>query len=135
MENAAQALLIAGGILITIVILSMVVVMFNNLKTIGNAQADKKEVESIAKWNAEWEAYNKNILYGADVLTIVNKANNNNINGDYIEIIIDGVDKKGNTITNENISNYKTEIFECTEVEYNKNSGKISKMAFKLKND
>ena len=79
MENAAQALLIAGGILLAILTLSLIVYMSNNVSTIGSAQAEKQEVERLAAWNAEWEAYNKQVLYGAEVLTVRNKADQNNL--------------------------------------------------------
>ena len=45
MENATQALLIAGGILFAILTLSLVVFLFSNMNTIGTAQANKKDAE------------------------------------------------------------------------------------------
>ena len=78
MDNATQALLIAGGILLAIMTITALVVMFSNAATIQNAQNNKEELERLAKWNAEWEAYNKRLLYGAEVLTVVKKAEQNN---------------------------------------------------------
>ena len=78
MDNAAQALLIAGGILLGILTITMLVYMFSNISNMGNAQNLKQEAERLAAWNNEWEAYNKRLLYGTEVLTVINKAEQNN---------------------------------------------------------
>ncbi|MBO4815768.1 MAG: hypothetical protein J5507_02295 [Clostridia bacterium] len=74
MENAAKALLIAGGILIAIMTLSLVVYAATATKRIEQAQYEKLEAEKLAKFNMEFEAYNKRRLYGLDVITVINKA-------------------------------------------------------------
>ena len=42
MENAAKALLIAGGILIAIIILSMFLMMYNRMTSIQKAQEEQQ---------------------------------------------------------------------------------------------
>ena len=74
MENAAKALLIAGGILIALLILTVLVYAITARNRIEQAEYEKKRVEEIAKFNSEFEAYNKNRLYGIDVITVINKA-------------------------------------------------------------
>ena len=137
MENASQALLIAGGVLLAILTLSMFIFMFGNLNTFGAAEADKKELEQLTAWNAEWEAYNKQLLYGADVLTVVNKAKHNNAEFEEsakyrVDIVIDGKAKSGEVITTSNIAKYKKSVFKCTNVEYSNSTGRINKMVYKL---
>lgn len=78
MDNATEALLIAGGILLGILTITALVYMFNNLSIMGNAQEKREETKRLAEWNSEWEAYNKMQLRGAEVLTVVNKAKQNN---------------------------------------------------------
>lgn len=136
MENAAQALLIAGGILLAILTLSLLVYMSNNVSTIGTAQAQEKEAKRLAAWNAEWEAYDKTRLYGVDVLTVVNKAEQNNADyedSELYEVLI--VDENDNKITAEYITDYKKSIFECIGVEYNNQTGRVNKMTFNLVED
>ncbi len=48
MDNAAQALLIAGGILLGILTITMLVYMFSNISNMGNAQNLKQEAEKIS---------------------------------------------------------------------------------------
>lgn len=74
MENAAKALLIAGGVLFAIMILSLVVYMSTTTTRMAEAQDEKKKVEELNAFNKEYEAYNKTRMYGADLITVVNKA-------------------------------------------------------------
>ena len=62
MENATQALLIAGGILLALITVLTLVYLGNNLAIIGQSEQDKIEQERLDNWNAEWEAYNKKLL-------------------------------------------------------------------------
>lgn len=55
MENASKALIIAGAILLSILIIGLGMLIFNQAKdAIGNTGMDK---EKIAVYNAEFEAY------------------------------------------------------------------------------
>ena len=74
MENAAKALLIAGGILFAILILSLIVYVSNATTRMAEAQEQKKLVEELEAFNKSYEAYNKKRMYGADVITVVKKA-------------------------------------------------------------
>ena len=74
MENAAKALLIAGGILFAILILSLIVYVSNATTRMAEAQDQKKLVEELEAFNKSYEAYNKRRMYGADVITVVKKA-------------------------------------------------------------
>lgn len=76
MENSSHALLIAGGILIAVMTLSIFAMLFHNLEKIGEAQALKAEAQELKEWNQQWEAYNKEYLYPLEIITLVNKAKN-----------------------------------------------------------
>lgn len=76
MENSSHALLIAGGILIAVMTLSIFAMLFHNLAKIGEAQALKAEAQELKEWNQQWEAYNKEYLYPLEIITLVNKAKN-----------------------------------------------------------
>lgn len=74
MENAAKALIIAGGILLAIMILSLLVYMLGITNTMAQAQDEKKVAEQLVAFNNEYEAYNKRVLYGVEVITVARKA-------------------------------------------------------------
>ena len=137
MDNAAKALLIAGGVLLALLTISLFVYMQQNLTTIKSAQDDKTAAEQLAKFNAEYEAFNKKYMYGADVITLLNKINENNIkyagNTDYqIELIVYNID--GISKLNENeILNLKTNIFTCVSMNYNSTTGRINKITIQYK--
>jgi len=137
MENASQALVIAGGILLGILTLTMLVYMFNNMAIIGNADKQKEEMERLADWNAEWEAYNKQYLYGAEVLTVLNKAEQNNLEYDNnVRYTVQINVKNGESATVPNAHDFletrKTNIFICTEVKYNNETGRVNEMTFQF---
>lgn len=79
MEDASKALLISASVLLAMLILSMVLLVFNNISSLRNAQADKTYQEQLNAFNMQFEAYNKKIMYGTDVISVVNKAIDNNL--------------------------------------------------------
>lgn len=101
MENAAKALLIAGGILFAIIILSLVVYMSTTTSRMMRAQDDKKAEEEIYAFNKEYEAYNRKKMYGTDIITVMKKAIDYNLNADETQKI---------TIELETVNNYSTVI-------------------------
>ena len=55
MENASKALIIAGAILLSILIISLGIMVYNNAKnTVGSASLDKQEIET---FNSQWQTY------------------------------------------------------------------------------
>ncbi len=74
MENASKALLIAGGILIAIITMSLIVLVFNSISGVAEEQDRKLETEQLQTFNKSYEAYDKTRMYGTDVITVINKA-------------------------------------------------------------
>ena len=130
-------------VIIAIVILILVCYQIINIK---NA---KKEV---LKYNSEFEKYTGKEIYGTDIVTIINKAIDNNErnkikiddDGFYINDNINYIGVEIHITTNEKtykmetinkvgvinfISNFNLVSFRCTYIEYHQN-GKISKMVF-----
>ena len=135
MENAAKALLIAGGILIAIIILSMFLVMYNKMASLQKTQEEKTKMEQIAAFNAEYEAYNKKLMYGADVITLYNKVSQNNNDNPHqiINIKVTVPDSFGGNINDfSSLSEQEKEDFlkfrfKCTKMSTN-NSGVINEI-------
>ncbi len=78
MENASKALLMAGGILIAILVIGLVVYMFNASSSLKKESEDTKLIEQIEAFNKEYEAYNRKLMRGTDIVSIINKVNSNN---------------------------------------------------------
>lgn len=78
MENAAKALIMAGGVLLSIIVIGLLLLGFNSLKQYPEEQEKVRKAEQLAKFNTEYEAYEKPRMYGTDVITALNKAINNN---------------------------------------------------------
>lgn len=135
MENATKALLIAGGVLIAIIIITMFIMMFNRLSNIQNEQEEQQKIEQLAAFNAQFEAYNKKAMYGTDVITLINKVVENNKiysgNTDYqITITLnDTVMTSSSTLVG---TDYEQSIYQCTKVEYNA-LGRISRIEINSK--
>lgn len=78
MENTSYALFIVVGTLIAVMIISIIVVRWRSIGEIEKTKDDTTAVKNRADFNAEYEAYNKSLMYGTDVLSCLNKAQNNN---------------------------------------------------------
>ncbi len=146
MENASKALIIAGGILLALLILSVLIYVGTTLSNMANQQNQSKQLEQTAEFNRTYEAYNRSRLYGTDVISVVNRAidYNKQLDADeeeyFINIVIITLEGKTYTITTDagmDLNNYKNSKFTCTGLEdgtsgvvYDSN-GKIKQMTFK----
>ena len=82
MENATKALIIAGSIFLAIIIITIAIVMFTNMSSSQSEDEQRRLVEQLKDFNKEYESYAKGRMYGVDVISILNKAINNNINSE-----------------------------------------------------
>lgn len=80
MENVSKALYISGGVLIAIVIIAALVLMWSDASGIFSTQDDIKKSEQIKAFNTEYEAFNKKLLRGSEIVSVINKAESNNRN-------------------------------------------------------
>ena len=78
MENASKALIIAGSVLIGVVILSMLVVFFNNIKNVERTKQSNIKTQQDIEFNRSYEAYNRDV-YGSELLSIANKIEDYNL--------------------------------------------------------
>lgn len=78
MENSTKALYIVASTIIAILILSLVVFLFNRISYAQNEKDKLNEEQNITSINAEYEAFKKRLMYGADVISCINKAMSNN---------------------------------------------------------
>jgi hypothetical protein len=151
MENASKALLIAGGVLIAILIIAMLVYSFGSISGYFEEKNSKEEIDQLTAFNAQYEAYNRKLLRGTDVVSVLNKAISNNEKYEYkeynyiigVEFIIKETAGNWKAGKAYNITDYETmkqnendftelkrKIFDCTEVEYNEVTGRIDYILF-----
>jgi len=78
MENASKALLIAGGILVAMLTISIFYFMFGKMSEVSEAISENTDQKELISFNSSFEAYNKKVMYGADVVSVMNKAIDNN---------------------------------------------------------
>ena len=121
MENASKALLIAGGVLIAILIVSVLVVTLNIANSNQRTREKALATEQLAEFNQKYEAYNKKALRGTDIITLKNMAKSE---GNAVTVKV----TNGTEEIDVSIEKNKTAIFACTKVEYN--NGRISALTF-----
>lgn len=153
MENASKALIMAGGVLISLIIIALLVFFFNNLSNLQNTKLTSEEVEQAAEFNKQYDVYARNV-YGSELLSIANKiidynkreSDNKGYQKIELEVIINNdIDsnyfKKG-TYTNSDLESKINEIenekeyIGNTTIKFSSNTGgnttvsrKISKLA------
>lgn len=111
MEDASQALIIAGTILIALIILSIGVYLVSNYRQVGESYEQTKETTEITKFNANFTKFEgREDIMAQEIITLKNFAKN--------------YDKQNGTTTTVNYPNNTkadTEFIKCyTPDEYGK---------------
>lgn len=73
MENASKALLIAGGVLIGLLVISALLLMFNQISDYNKEQTNTKATIQLANFNQEYTRYARDNLQGVDMISLANK--------------------------------------------------------------
>ena len=73
MENASKALLIAAGILIGLILISMVLYGYNQISSYYNAKESNKQIMQMTEFNKQYISYNRDDVRGSDLLSLINK--------------------------------------------------------------
>ena len=73
MENASKALLIAGGILLTMLVIGVLFFARSRVSEFYDEQDEFKEVEDIAKFNVQFTNYQNRDVYGYEIISLANK--------------------------------------------------------------
>ena len=77
MENASKALIIAGAILLSILIISLGIMIFNSAK--GAANTDQLQGVEISSFNEQFTQYEGEKVRGAQVNSLISQIRNNNV--------------------------------------------------------
>lgn len=125
MENATKALTMAAGILIALVIISVIVILFTRIAQIKKSELNTEEARQIEEFNSEYTKYRGKLVYGTEVITTINRANE-----DGIKVKVDDEQITGYLIKKADIENYLGNVYKCENITYNE-KGKVSEIMFK----
>lgn len=142
MENASKALIMAGGVLIGVLIISLAVYLFVSFGQTSAEINSENSQKQLSQFNAKFTSYQgrKDItIY--EILTVASYANENNEyykDGDS-NYLIEVYWNNKNVANSSGIKSLKNEIkiqqqsglktYKCNEISYNKN-GRINKINF-----
>lgn len=73
MENASKALLMAGGVLISLMVLGALLLMFNSLSNYQESGTQDTREAQVIEFNNQYETYNRTNVRGSDLYSLLNR--------------------------------------------------------------
>ena len=149
MENASKAMIIVAGALIGIMILSLGVILFDEMQVYVQTTNDKIEANAQTAFNTQFTNFIREDLKIQDVVTAANIAYENNMDHNmnplnpttdiepsklFVAVYLDG-DRIDDTIPKETaklLAENLDETYECL-AEYSSTTGRIYKVHFSTK--
>ena len=151
MENASKALIIAGGMLIAMLIVGLLVWGFGRIRETQQTQVDQESIQEITDFNERFEAYNRTTVRGYQMISLANLVYDTNSRFteadryNPVTVTVDGLSSAD--ATNEDLVTYiqtnydrmnsnqknalKELVFECTGVEYDTQNSRVLHMTFR----
>lgn len=71
MENASKALIMAGSLLISLLIIGALVFMYNQFADVQQTKTDVDEEGKLGEYSKKFEDYNR-VIYGSELLSLAN---------------------------------------------------------------
>ena len=153
MENASHALLIAGGVLIGVLILTIGVYLYTMFGEGSASLSDQLTQRQTDEFNAQFYKYeNLETIRIHDIISVANLAKQNNLNYEYTSINegpyyitvtisnlsgseganLETIDtEKSNELLSKYSLNGSTPInFKCTEVTFNEDTKRVNSITF-----
>ena len=78
MENATKALVMAGAVIISVMIIATLIYASSIWGIIPQQQQESQALEQQIAFNQQYESYYRDSLYGTDLISVLNKAIDNN---------------------------------------------------------
>lgn len=79
MDNSiSKALIMVASVLLAIIVIGFVTYTFGQMGIWATVQDDEVLTQQTNEFNREYEAYGKDLMYGVDVISCLNKAKSNN---------------------------------------------------------
>lgn len=89
MENASKALVIAGGVLIAIMLVGLILYARSSISEYQNSKLELDRVENVSKFNEQFSQYDRKDVAGYEIISLANKVadynfrySNNGINNE-----------------------------------------------------
>lgn len=121
MENASKALLMAGGILIAIITIALLVRSFNTISIFQKAKLSEEEQAQLVAFNEQYTKYLNQYVYGTEVRTLINKYKNDGM----VQVLPASLDETAPKGAGEDTKYYK-----CTSIGYDNSTGKVNSITF-----
>lgn len=121
MENASKAIIMAGGILIGVIILSVLVLVFSPIGDVYEEQGTSLSIEQLEKYNRQFNTFDKS-LYGSELLSL------KNLLEDYNYRVLQDADQK---YIAENEITVTVRISRCTAEELLDSNGQVIRTDYK----
>lgn len=121
MENASKALLMAGGILIAIITIALLVRGFTSISAFQKAQLSEEEQAQLLAFNEQYTKYLNQYVYGTEVRTLINKYENDGM--------VDVLPKKLRETVPTGVGQ-DTKYYKCTNIGYDNSTGKVNSITF-----
>lgn len=119
MENASKALLMAGGILIAILIIAILVRSFKSVSIFQKAKLSEEEQAQLVAFNEKYTKYLGQYVYGTEVRTLMNKYDNDK----QVKVLPEGINPPTGV-------GQDTKYYKCTEIGYDNSTGKVNSITF-----
>lgn len=94
MENASKALIMAGGVLLTMLVVSLVIYAWNVFSGYYKYQDSLENIDDVAKFNLQFSNYDRQDVSGYEIISLTNKV------ADYNSRYSNLPDNKSNIHTN-----------------------------------
>lgn len=133
MDNASQALIIAGTILIAIIVLSMGVYLITNSSTLGESYDKKQELTELTKFNSRFTVFEaREDITAQEIVTLSNYVKNYNIENDPDISIVPNIFEREIEFIKENSPDKsgKLKYFKCIECKIDSNTGRVCSIVF-----
>ena len=130
MENASKALIMAGGVLLGILLISLLLSVYTQINKTQEESAKIQATKELAEFNAYYESYNKEVVYGAEILTLINKAYEDNTKYNLnIEIKrVDAANNEYDISIDKTVPDEKETKYRCVGIDYEQ--GRVKKIKF-----
>lgn len=143
MENATKAMLIAAGVLIGVMILSLGVALFSELQAYVESSYERIRFNEQNAFNSQFTKYEDSTSTIQDVVTAANLAYQNNVDYNanesergnastlYVAVYLDGTSIES-TINEENVNLLSTNLdkkYTCT-VKFSQETGRVYELYF-----
>ena len=78
MENAAEALKLAGELLIGLLLISLFIFVFNRISSIEETKSQQELIQQTTDFNKKFNAFEKSSMYGTELISVLGLAYANN---------------------------------------------------------